>query len=986
MIQKITYASPAKCLEGAAQMLRGKTGGLTLARLLIVPDGFTLKAETAVFSGGGAFDSEVTTFSRLFSRLYEGGGGYLSASGAVMLLRSVTRSLKGQLQCFTSCAGQKGFSELLYRTFSDMEMSKTGFFPEGAQPSRAEKMKIHDLELIYAEYKKRIEGRKIDSAGRLKLLPSLIAADDSFKNADVHFALFDELSPIEWDIADAFLRSAKSVTVHFYDAAPMTVSTSYAESFVAPDEIAEAKNAAHKIRELAMGGADLGKIGIIIPEGGYGHVQRILTENEIPHYYDFRRRFSGHAIVRFLKSAFEAHAKGLRRRTVIELCKNAYSGVAAADADAFENYCNLHLVEFKGFSEAFSDDDGAERVRKKLMRLLAALGTYSPRLTAEEFSDKATAILSAADAERVTDELDEIASEASGAYAKAVSLLTTVKESLGGEQLPFSVISDCFFEGAASETLRGIPAFLHTVTVGTVDAFVANSPDYLFVLGANEGVLPAPSSDTGLFATADSEDNRQKADKKELDKLLCALGSCKKGLFVSYSAAAASAKIPAVWLLRVPFSKNTDLFYDRLYATGLSGDTDPTRQKDIGKRAAYYCSSKAGALEFFLLGKDFLTPQSAAAYKALGKSADAYLNLGDCAGDADALTLGAPFIKDGESLSVSRLQSYFSCPYRYFLQYVIGAKKREDGLLSPADVGNFIHAVLERFDPSTSEENIAAEVEKIVADLPEMDKYRLEENKKVFDSLKSEAVLLCRVVARQSSAGSFRRIGAEIRFGEGEEYRSPRLGKGGRVGLRGSIDRADAHKNYATVIDYKTGSKSYVDLTLCDIYYGKKVQLFVYAAVLKENGFRPVGMFYFPATYNWQDDENSFKLRGRYIADPEIMKLLDGNLAEGQSSSIIPAALKKDGMPHSGYSAGVSKETLDFYIDYSLQVSGGAIEEISEGFFCPAPLADGKNSACSYCDFLTVCNDDAKRIRYEQSYDLAEYFGLGSEKGEQDER
>ena len=37
----------------------------------------------------------------------------------------------------------------------------------------------------------------------------------------------------------------------------------------------------------------------------------------------------------------------------------------------------------------------------------------------------------------------------------------------------------------------------------------------------------------------------------------------------------------------------------------------------------------------------------------------------------------------GEDMSVSRLERYAQCPYAYFVDYVIGAQRREEGEASP---------------------------------------------------------------------------------------------------------------------------------------------------------------------------------------------------------------------------------------------------------------------------------------------------------------
>ena len=47
-------------------------------------------------------------------------------------------------------------------------------------------------------------------------------------------------------------------------------------------------------------------------------------------------------------------------------------------------------------------------------------------------------------------------------------------------------------------------------------------------------------------------------------------------------------------------------------------------------------------------------------------------------------------------LSVSKLEKYASCPYEYFLQYILGLNERPEKKLEYYDVGIIIHSALEK--------------------------------------------------------------------------------------------------------------------------------------------------------------------------------------------------------------------------------------------------------------------------------------------------
>ena len=60
--------------------------------------------------------------------------------------------------------------------------------------------------------------------------------------------------------------------------------------------------------------------------------------------------------------------------------------------------------------------------------------------------------------------------------------------------------------------LGQIPQALDTVTIGTADRIRPNAPRYVFVIGANEDVFPAPVSREGIL----SEREREQLFRQEL--------------------------------------------------------------------------------------------------------------------------------------------------------------------------------------------------------------------------------------------------------------------------------------------------------------------------------------------------------------------------------------------------------------------------------------------------------------------------------------
>ncbi|MDE6398843.1 MAG: PD-(D/E)XK nuclease family protein, partial [Clostridiales bacterium] len=224
-----------------------------------------------------------------------------------------------------------------------------------------------------------------------------------------------------------------------------------------------------------------------------------------------------------------------------------------------------------------------------------------------------------------------------------------------------------------------------------------------------------------------------------------------------------------------------------------------------------------------------------------------------------------------------------------------------------------------------------------------------------------EAVTLSRVVAEQIRKGGFTECRTEVPFGgagavlAGGEIRLPH----GAAAVEGVIDRLDVAKNggqgAARVIDYKTG---YAAFSYADIYYGKKLQLPVYLAVARANGYAPAGMFYFPFSSGFSD-ENDHRLLG--VFDSAYALEMDRDLAlPSHASSVVRARSTKDSsadkvtLAKSG-NAAVTGDTLASVCDYARAALDAGAKEMFGGYIAAAPLSGGNISECAYCEMYAAC-------------------------------
>ena len=156
------------------------------------------------------------------------------------------------------------------------------------------------------------------------------------------------------------------------------------------------------------------------------------------------------------------------------------------------------------------------------------------------------------------------------------------------------------------------------------------------------------------------------------------------------------------------------------------------------------------------------------------------------------------FFKGGK-ISPSALETYFTCPFRHFLQYGLRLKEREEQSVLATDSGNFIHELLEktakRFEEAKTESEIRKAAESVGNELLKKPPYCYS-----CDTLSGEYAqkrLLLEGV--EAAAAAFRQV-------KGSLYRVAETEKSVETAdFRGKIDRVDVSGDFIRIIDYKTG-------------------------------------------------------------------------------------------------------------------------------------------------------------------------------------
>ncbi|MEG2003471.1 MAG: PD-(D/E)XK nuclease family protein, partial [Clostridia bacterium] len=395
----------------------------------------------------------------------------------------------------------------------------------------------------------------------------------------------------------------------------------------------------------------------------------------------------------------------------------------------------------------------------------------------------------------------------------------------------------------------------------------------------------------------------------------------------------------------------------------------------FGENTADYCFSPIAAAE------NINKINNAALIKRLDKLGYNYKKIAEQNPISDKSAQITPLFDKKMSISPSKLEKYTYCGFSYFGQYVLKLAQNKKAEFSNAEIGTYIHKVLEEFVSShivnnkfekPSAEKIKQEVDNIT------EKYILsvcgtitEKSKRFLYILKRIKITLYKLVdniCRELENCGFVPFGFEVKLGENDikcaEYKTE---SGLQIILRGTIDRIDIleknGKKYIRVVDYKTGAKVYSKKA---VENGLDLQMFLYLFAVcnsMENSV-PAGVLYLPSKLNVcktdtemlaaeveEAFDKQFKRNGLVINDENVLSEMEPQLI----GKYIPALKNADGQFSLRSSIASIEEIGALSIGLENYIKKLA-ESMISGNMSVSPLKlNSDYNACKYCDLKSAC-------------------------------
>lgn len=799
-------------------------------------------------------------------------------------------------------------------------------------------------------------------------------------------------------------------------------------------ELVEKKN--YRYKDIAVVAGDLHDVA--------GYYRQAMDEYDIPVFIDENTALKGDPCSDTIRAFLSIMSDNFSFDSMFRLLKSGMTGVDQSDVERMENYALRHnLRGYTAWGREITDKADSDyiqemdSIRKQIFSIFpdSCITVYKPsspnsKNTVREYTRELYCFL---DTLRVWEKLedrkrklyDEKRFDEGDAYGqifdKIVVLFDKVVAILGDERMTVKEYAGVLDAGISDMEIGIVPPTIDRVVVGDMTRSRLNHVKVLFFTGVNEGIIPKPPKKGKILSNSDREN---------LEKLGVTLApSDKTNAYIEQFYIYTNLTKPSD-MLYVVFRKmgedmnaaNPSYLVDRI--RNIFPDIDITdfeleRQIPETVNGAFrYLSGRYGDADHDLaysLDRDrtlqavikLVAEKHGTWVRALEQGRD-YVN------DTSRLSAETVEMLYGKDLveSVSKLEKYSECQFKYFLKYGLGLMDRETYQLNAANVGIILHRSMEKlfayvkterdndWGDVTEDEVVKKTLELVDASAEnEAAEYFMDSNRSAYVKklLEDIAVRTAKTLRRFVLCGDMQPENFERRFNTSkmadniEDYTFD-LANGMSMSLKGVIDRVDEYVSdkdvYFKIIDYKSSNQS---INPKRVLAGLQMQLVTYGAIAYElekrkmkRLDRPIddvhvgGLLYYtfddPIVDVTSDDDDIVYDENKNAMVADEMKMFGGMQVDAIENRLLDAS-KYSGIYNGSGSAvramdknlstlGVRQDMDEIMIKELMEANRRNIERlgksIADGNVAINPVKQGGNSACTYCTYRQICMFDSK--------------------------
>jgi ATP-dependent helicase/nuclease subunit B len=756
-------------------------------------------------------------------------------------------------------------------------------------------------------------------------------------------------------------------------------------------------------------------------EGYHEALQRVFARYEIPFFLDRRESVSHHPLAELTRSALRTIAYQWPHEDWFAALKTGFLPAEETEIDRLENEALARGWRGAMWQQPIQIPDDPplasqlEAIRKKIIPPFLALARHiadhQNRPTGAQLADALRKFWSALNVEQRLDEWagsilnDEfqIPNSVHATVWEQMQLwLENVALAFPDEALTLREWLPILEAGLSNLTVGVIPPALDQVLVGAIDR--SRNPDLklALVLGLNETIFPALPEPMALLSDLDVDElknhnitlstnaHRQISRERYLAYIACT--RTRERLVLSWSQFDAN-DTP---LNPSPFISTIQQLFPALKPETLPRTLDWREAEHANELIAPLIEHQKSEIKNQKWESLSELPPLAAVCERLQLLQNPELE--------ESLSPELAERLYGKTLqtSVSRLEQFAACPFKFFVHSGLRAEERKKFELDVREQGSFQHDALKLFHEHLAGEQkrwrdvTPSEARKLIGDIAQAlaITYRdgllqTSEQTRFMARVLTESLqdFIETLVGWMRGQYQFDPAVVELGFGRGQA--SPAweldLENGHRLAIDGRIDRVDICRDektgevFCVVLDYKSSEKKLEPIL---IEHGLQLQLLTYLNVLRrwpniQETFSaaqlvPAGVFYVNLRGRYDSESNrsdalaevedarrlAYQHRGRF--DSNVLQKLDMATKADQ----FKYRLKKDGTPYKTSTDPMSTADFEALLDSVEENLKRMGREIFSGLAKVSPYRKSSFTACEQCDYQAICRIDLWTHRF----------------------
>lgn len=750
-------------------------------------------------------------------------------------------------------------------------------------------------------------------------------------------------------------------------------------------------------------------------------LDRFMSMAGIPHFVDNKKSIIRNPFVDTIRAVLEIIDTDFRYESVFKYLRCYMTDLSARDIDILENYVlalgirgkKRYKTEFTKLYRGIDGEDLAEieAIRKKFVLPVLNLenkikdknvrkvtGSIYEFICEIGLKDKINRYIS------IFEEVNEnsLRAEYSQIYKKVMELFDKLVLLMGDEKIRLSEYRRILDAGFEEIKVGIIPLSVDELIIGDIERTRLGEIKYLFIVGANDGIIPKHSTKGGLLSQSD------RALLKELSVRLSP--TVRENSFIQR------------FYLYLSVTRPTDKII--VTYSDCSSDGSPIRpsylvdilkdlfngneiEKSINRKNISGIANKSSIFDILLENIKY--------YGSESFSKELMEILSCCIEDEELKDRlkngidGAFFTNQVEGIDgriarliygedtvakATRLEKYAACAYAHFMEYGLKLAERPVYEIKVTDIGTLYHNCVEAFtrriknektdintiDDKRRQELIHECMQQIAVSYENGVFFSNKRNQFIFEKCEKVADRTAWVILEHLKKGKFSMDYLELSV------------------TNGRIDRVDSLEidgtKYIKIIDYKSGSTKFSPV---EVACGLKMQLMFYMnSVLEKERtenrnirVEPAAVFYFNIEdpvleYNEGiSDEASYRERmlkeftmsGFVNSRIEVFEGIDSDVIQTGKQSVVFGMGSKNincQMNLEKHRGAGSCYNFENFLDYVKNMADDFANEIIEGNISLKPYKMGTKTACTYCKYKEICSFDCKNFGNGYNYLLAD--------------